>query len=89
MVHPEKTGKIGLFCTFEILVSVCNELEGKSVNRSEIFKPCNSEIVAEPPHCIIGTILVHSITVVSGGGNASKLEFSGGNNASIAEFWGG
>jgi hypothetical protein len=32
--------------------------------------------------------LVHSFTVVSGGGNASKLEFSGGGNASKAEFWG-
>ena len=75
MVHPEKAGRIGLFGTFEILVS--NELEEKSVNISEIFKPCNSEIAAEPPHCcIIGTILVHSFTVVSGGGNASKLEFS-------------
>ena len=78
-----------MFETFEIVVSVCNELEGKSVNRSEIFKPCNSEIAAEPPHsCNIGTILVHSFTVVSGGGNASKLEFSGGGNASTAEFWG-
>jgi hypothetical protein len=68
---------------------VCNELEGKSVNRSEIFKPCNSEMAAEPPHsCIIGTIIVHSFTVVSGGGNGSKLEFSGGGNASTAEFWG-
>ena len=70
-------------------ISLCNELEEKSVNRSEIFKPCNSEIAAEPPHCcIIGTLLVHSFTVVSGGGNASKLEFSGGSGASTAELWG-
>ena len=90
MVHPEKAGRIGSFSTFEILVSVCNEIEGKSANRSEILKPCNSEIAAEPPHsCIIGTILVYSFTVVSGGGNASKLEFSGGGNASTAEFFGG
>ena len=89
IVHPEKGGRIGSFWTFEILVSVCNELEWKSVNRSEVLKPCNSEIADEPPHsCIIGTILVHSFTVVSGGGIASKHEFSGGDNVSTAEMLG-
>jgi hypothetical protein len=66
-----------------------NGSDWTQINRSEIFKPCNSEIAVEPPHsCIIGTILVHSFTDVSGGGNASKLEFSGGGNASTAEIWG-
>jgi hypothetical protein len=31
-------------------------------------------------------MLVHSFTVVSGGGIASKREFSGGGNASTAEL---
>lgn len=76
MVHNDRAGKIGLFCTIKICVSVCKELAGKSSKRSEIFKPCNLETTTErhgpsPNLYITSTILVYSFTIV-GGGKASN-----------------